>query len=849
MFTHQLMTDAETPFGRMRALFDVAAELPIAARVAFVRHEARGDSALGDEVLSLLGALENSRAPLDGPSGELLAAALGESHDVTHVGQRVGAYDIVRLVGYGGMGAVYEGARVGDDFNQRVAVKFLRPGLDSELAIRRFRHERQILASLNHRNIAGLFDGGLTAAGSPYFVMEYVDGVPITRYCDQGRLSIRQRVMLFRQVCAAVQHAHQQFVVHRDLKPGNILVTPDGTVKLLDFGIAKLMREEVAPDELPLTQGANRAYTPEYASPEQVRGLPIAAASDTYSLGVVLYELLCGTRPYSTHGLLINELEELICNAPITRPSGLVTAASADHRGERHVQRLRAQLIGDLDAVVLTALAKEPGRRYATVEQLNQDLRRWLDGHAVTAHPPSLQYRTRKFLSRYRVEVTAVVVTFSALIGGIISTARQARRTETEQQKTTQVNRFLTTMLSSADPGALGKDVTVAQVLSQAASDISKQSLDSEVEAELRHAIGQTYYGLGYYDSASVHVQRAYDLRRARYGLIDARTALSLSFVVAVAEARGEFAPAESLAKVAVDIQRKLPTVNSGELGRALDNLGRIVEAVGRLDEAMSIKREALHHSRLATDSVGRNALPSLLNNMAVSHDYRGEYAAAESLQREALLIESALHGTTSANYGDLLRGLSSVYDNQLRYAEADSVLAVGIGIMRATFGPDHPTFLRAMSSRARILLRLKRYDESAAIAQQVVARIGGPLLEGDPTSTAVLHVLGAALDSLRRYADAEPPLKRALEIRRRLLTAGDWSIGSAEAVLGAHYVEAKQFAQAEPLLLSGYRSVAAERGDTSQVSLAIANRLVLLYERSGRLAQATAWRAKAGLK
>ncbi|MBK8247838.1 MAG: protein kinase [Gemmatimonadetes bacterium] len=301
---------------RIKELFDLALEQPTGERERWVEATTASDPVARRELLSLLAALDHARETLERPAAHLVSELPADLDESSLVGRRVGAYDVVRLIGFGGMGAVYEGVRADGDFDKRVAIKFLRAGNESELALQRFRYERQILASLNHKNIAALLDGGMTSDGQPYFVMEYVDGVPITTYCTARRLGVRARVSLFRQVLSAVQHAHQQLVVHRDLKPGNILVTPDGTVKLLDFGIAKLLREAEGPDQLPMTRGGVRLFTPEYASPEQVRGLALTPASDIYSSGVVLYELLTGRRPTPTEGRLLSEIEVAICTVP-----------------------------------------------------------------------------------------------------------------------------------------------------------------------------------------------------------------------------------------------------------------------------------------------------------------------------------------------------------------------------------------------------------------------------------------------------------------------------------------------------------------------------------------------------
>jgi len=831
---------------RIRELFDNALELETGQRASYLVGACGSDDTLRSEVDSLLAALERGGDTWNLPLGGVLASALLDADEEGVVGRRVGPYHVKRLIGFGGMGAVYEGTRVDDHFQKCVALKFLRRGMEGDLAIRRFRYERQILADLNHKNIAALLDGGVTADGQPYFVMEYVDGIPITTYCTEQRLTVRDRVQLLRQICAAVQHAHQHLVVHRDLKPGNILVTPDGTVKLLDFGIAKLLREAEGPDQLPMTQGGARAFTPDYASPEQVRGLPVATASDVYALGVIASELLSGHRPFSLAGRLFSEWQETISRTPAPAPSSLVTEADAPPFGERSASRLRAHLKGDLDAIVLQALRKEPERRYGSAEQLGQDLRRYLNGLPVSAQRDRMGYRFGKFVKRRRIEVAAGVLVAVSLVGGIAATTRQARRAELERAKTDQVNNFLTTMLSAVDPGYQGRDVTVAMVLRQAAKGIETQKLDPEVEAEIRHSIGQTYYGLGLYDLAEAQAQRAYDLRLKVYGRDNLKTATSLSYVVALLEARGEFAKAEILAREAVRMTERAPDADAGNRGNMLDNLARLVQSQGRLDEAYTIQKEAIAWRRQATDSVGRASLVYGLNNLAVSLTYQGKLAAAESLYRESIPLEAELHSRQTPNYGESLLGLAAVLADLNRFAEADSLYREALPLMERTLGESHANYLRGVNAFARFRNSQGDAATAAQQARKVVAHIGGSMPEGDNTASYALQTLGIALDSLGQYAGADSALRRSLALRKKYLPEGHWAIASSESVLGWHLVLMQRVGEAEPMLLSAYTRLAAARGATALPALDAAKRLAAMYERTKRPAQAAEWRKRA---
>ena len=393
---------------RVRRLFDAADRLPRHAQDAWV-HAAAGDAALAREVLDLL-ALADSETAIPTPASLLADLRDADPDDDMAFADpmldaRIGPYRVLRLLGRGGMGAVYEARREDADFTLRVALKLLRPGAESEAAIRRFRFERRVLASLRHPNIAALLDGGMTDDGRPYFVMEFVEGDPITRWADAHALDVPARVRLVRQVCDAVQHAHAHLVVHRDLKPANILVDARGVVRLLDFGIARLVQPADADDtgaESPPTETVVRTLTPEYASPEQFLGAPAQVASDVYSLGVVLYELLAGVRPYTLSGLSWPAMVSRLTEGDVPPPSRAPEATLADSDA---IRQRRAKLRGDLDAIVLQAIARQPAQRYATVDQLAQELDAWLAGRPVRARRPSVGYRVGKLLRRRPLEI------------------------------------------------------------------------------------------------------------------------------------------------------------------------------------------------------------------------------------------------------------------------------------------------------------------------------------------------------------------------------------------------------------------------------------------------------------
>ena len=438
----------------MKGLFDSALERGPAERSEFLRKACGGDEGLRAELERLLSSYESNKSIADEPpSGDGLAD------------QKIGSYRIVRQIGVGGMGAVFLAVRADDTFSKRVAIKLVRTGVDTQAVLKRFRQERQILAPLDHPNITKLLDGGTTEQGLPYFVMDYVEGTRIDRYCDTHKLSINERIALFREVCSAVQYVHQNLVVHRDLKPSNILVTADGVPKLLDFGIAKLLKPDVFTLSLDATVAEFRPMTPGYASPEQVRGEPVTTASDVYSLGVILYELLTSCRPYKLSGDSPDEIRQAVCEQEPEKPSITLTRLDQETAKPRKFptaesvaalratvpEKLRRQLAGDLDNIVMKALRKEPQRRYSSAEQLSDDLRRYLEGLPVTAHPDTQAYRTGKFVRRHKLGVAAAALLVLSLLGGVLGTTWQMRVAQREraraQQQFNDVRKLTTSFL------------------------------------------------------------------------------------------------------------------------------------------------------------------------------------------------------------------------------------------------------------------------------------------------------------------------------------------------------------------------------------------------------------------
>ncbi|MEM6646876.1 MAG: serine/threonine-protein kinase, partial [Bacteroidota bacterium] len=583
--------DAEQ-WDRLNALFDAACEQPTDEREAYVRRASAGDEALFEAVMGLLREDESTAQLLDGvvfDTQALLAASPQE-------GDRVGPYRLVRHLGTGGMGTVYLAERADGHFEQQVAVKVIRQGFGSDQTRQRFHHERQILARLQHPHIARLLDGGVTERGQSYLVMEYVAGEPIDAYCDARQLSIDDRLALFGDVCKAVLYAHSQLVIHRDLKPSNILVTPDGQVKLLDFGVAKLLDDEA--DGLMLTQGA-APMTPAYASPEQVRGEPVGTSTDIYSLGVVLYELLAGHRPYLLNERSAADVARVICHEQPVRPSTAIRTRAADATATASLsearrtapERLQRRLHGDLDMISLMALRKEPSRRYASVEALADDVQRHLAGLPVRAQRDTLRYRAGKFVRRHRLGV-AVSILIPLLMGFYtVQLVQERNRAEAERARATleaekaqTVSSFLEALFSASNPfsdrqdqAARGPDVTALELLERGASQVEADlAHQPEVQVRMMLVLGNAFQGLGAYGDAEAQLKRALERSRANAEAAPMQIVESATELASLYWELGRYDASEALHKESVMQLRSLVEADDLRLQVALNNLATL---------------------------------------------------------------------------------------------------------------------------------------------------------------------------------------------------------------------------------------------------------------------------------
>ena len=544
-------------------------------RTRYVAEAAAGDLELIRAVEALI---EGHVADPEFMEVPLARVAGLEADSVEHSdGEQIGPFKVVRKLGAGGMGQVFLALQEGDGFSRHVALKLIRPGLDQTEILRRFELERRILAGLRHPNIAALIDGGATADGRPWFAMEFVEGQPIDQWCDERKLCVNARVALFRKVCDAVQHAHQNLILHRDLKPGNILVTDQGVPKLLDFGVARLV-EPVAVGEAesaaPETRIDARMLTPEYAAPEQILGDPVSAATDVFGLGALLFELLTGRRPHESATGAPHATERAVLEDEVARPSTTALKGDPQKRtelaGKRGTspQRLGHRLRGDLDTIVLRALSKEPERRYPSAAAFGDDLERFLKGMPVRARADTLSYRTGKFLRRRAVPVAAATVAFLALSGATLYSLDQSRRVAAERDKAIEVRSFLLEMFGASGADQSGDSLTARALLDrQGASLNTLYANQPELQAEMMTVVAEGYDRLGLLSEADSLVTQALALRRSALGQDSPQVAASLSLLGWIRHQRGESEEGRELIGQALQILEDGRASHRAELG------------------------------------------------------------------------------------------------------------------------------------------------------------------------------------------------------------------------------------------------------------------------------------------
>jgi serine/threonine-protein kinase len=827
---------------KVQMAFQAALDCPPSERAGLLEKLCGGDREVRQEVESLLASDEQARGFLEpAPLDEKRADAQGAE---VPPAVRVGPYKVLHKIGDGGMSSVWAAAREDEAYEKRVAVKFFRPEFESPGLVERFRVERQILANLDHPHIAKLLDGGSTAEGVPYLVMDYVEGLPIDEYCDRHHLSVAARLELFRKVCAAVQYAHANLVVHRDIKPSNFLVRDDGEPKLLDFGIAKLLSPDAPPLRREPTRLGAYAMTPEYASPEQARGETVTIAADVYSLGVLLYKLLTGLLPYDVQDRSLPEILRAVCEEEPARPSARALSLNAKVAASRasRTRRLSRQLTGDLDNIVLKALRKEPERRYASVEQLSEDIRRHLEGLPVSARRDTLAYRTAKFVRRHRVGVALAGLAGLAVIASALTLAVQSVRLRHALAQSEAVTRFLAETLGSANPyGGVGRDVSLVEVLERSVERIDTSFAGQpEIDATVRATLGVTFRDLARYEEAQPLLEKALATRRRALSPSHPAVAESLMDLGELLNQKGEMERAESLFREALAIERRAFGEESVEAAMALGGLGAVLRKKGDYDGAESVLREALDILRRRLPDSDPRVTQTLRQLGSVLHD-KGDYVAAEPLLQQALDTVRRALPEESPEITLALRDYAALLTDKGDFAAAEPLFREVLERQRARLGENHSVVAENLTNVARVVAERGDFPQAAKLqreALEIFRRVFGE--ESIYVSRAAMN-LGIMLTQMGDFRPARAHLENALTISRKVWGPEHQHTAMVLENLGYLCVIERDYEQGERLFRQAWNIMRSAVGEAHPESVNSLNSLAYTVWQRGRREEAIA--------
>ncbi len=792
---------------KLKSIFEEALKLTSTQREKYLSELSKTEDKLVIEVRELLLAFENTEDFLETPS--IAAQSLQDEEDQynSFIGERIGPYTIIEEAGSGGMGIVYIGKRDDDEFEHKVAIKILRHGLTTDYLIKRFQKERQTLANLQHPNIAKLFDGGSTKVELPYLVMEYIDGIPITKYCDENKLNIKERLKLFQVVCDAIQYAHQNLVVHRDIKPGNILVNKVGRPKLLDFGVAKLLDEENSD----LTKTRMWHLTPEYASPEQIKGENISTGSDIYSLGVLLYQMLSGYQPYQMTSSSPFAISKVVTDLKTIKPSEihLSISPSIDSRIDKINKTKAHQLKGDLDNIVLKAMHKDPAQRYLSVQQFSEDITRYLIGLPIIARKDSTSYRLSKFIKRHKVGFISSVLGIFFLVASVVAISWQSKiaakerdNAKIELAKFEQINNFLLEMFESADPEAEGRDVKVYDLLEKSIKDVEvKFKKYPKIKSAIKQTLGSTFIGLGEFEKAKLLLLESLESNKYLFGHESKEVAKSFHQLGLCYDWIGDLQKADSFYNEGISLYQKVSTELTISLADNLNDYGTLLTNLGEYGKADSLLTEALSIYGIQNKEKGQKEAITI-NNIATNLHHQNKVIEAEKNYLEAKEILIELYGINRPEIASIYNNLAFIYLDKKDYESSEKTFKKAYEIKLEVLGKDHPYVGLAFINMGMLYFIMKDYNRAEAPLLKAINLYLRTNSTKDPFLALAYYWLGRSYLDSEQFIKSENILRKSVKIREEVFTKNHSRTWSAVGELGICLLKQKKYTSAEKKII-----------------------------------------------
>ncbi len=796
-----------------------------------------GDESLREKVLELIKKNKNARLFVEEFQRKIYSLTKSSITSDQQENEQIDDYEIIKKLGEGGSATVYLARHANGEY---VALKLLRGiGFDSN-SRHRFESEQRILASLDHPNIAWLIDGGITRQGTPYVIMEYVDGVPLDEWSDKKRLNLQERIRLFQDVCKAVHYAHQNLVVHRDLKPEHVLVTEKGEIKLIDFGIAKLLEPELEGANVFQTRTGMRIMTPEFASPEQVQGIQISTVSDVYSLGVLLYLLLAGRKPYQIQTMSMLEIEKIVCETEPPKPS---EAALSESRNGYDSVQISKQLSGDLDRIILMAMWKEPHRRYPSALSLAEDLENFLNGEPISARAPTLRYRVKKFIYRNKVAAATAAIAFVALLVGVAGVLWQAHqatlnaeRAEIHAQQAEQIAEFLVQLFEESDPTKANDGSKTAREMLDEGFEKVQTELEGQtaVQAQMLGMIGKVYQNLGLYEQALPALEMSVEGFRS----IQEQSPQYVSALLELANLEyrmGMLDRAQSSTQEVLELNMEFYGPNHPEVASTLNTLAIIYEGRGNMEEAKNMLRRVVEIRR--KDPEPGSNLAANLNNLAILMHRTGELEGAGELFEEAIEVIREIWGDVHPYMAFTLNGYSGVHQGLGNYDRAMGDLLKALEIGQQVFHANHPFIGVVYHNLGKVFEELGDYAEALQQFENglQLRRRSLPPTHSDLATS--LDGVGSMYIELGKAAEAETMLREALDIRKQAFEETDWRIAQSEARLGRCLIQLGRLQEAEPLLAKSYETLLSTRGEDDIHTITAFADLNFLRQESGKQA------------